>query len=79
MSRSVRSDEPIKKLVVFHLKGLTRCTKVTLVKEIGPHLFQAHCTIAPTKGAKGTSLGFYRIDLSDQDKPKYERIGDYVR
>jgi len=78
MSRAVRDHEQIKGWIVWHLKELTGCSKVTHVKEISPKVYQAHCTVAPTKGAKATSLGYYRLDWTDPNLPKCERIGSYV-
>lgn len=77
MARSVRSNEPIKATIVALLKSLTGCSKVTLVKEIGPNLYQAHCIKTKTNGAKGTSMGYFKLDLGSPTGPKFERIADY--
>jgi hypothetical protein len=65
--KNVTSKDPRKPGIVSALKALSRGNKVTMVKEVSPGVFEAHC-LGPKnvrlngRGySKFSSLGYYRV------------------
>ena len=59
--KNVKSDNPIKKIVVSRLKASSGANRVTLVKDHGDGTFSGHCLKGDRAGY--TSLGTFKITL----------------
>lgn len=60
--RHVKSTEPRKADIVASFKEVTGARKVTLLSEISPGVFQAHC-LNSIGGGKFESMGWYVVEI----------------
>lgn len=72
--RNVTNTDPRKAEIVKALKAASGATKVTLVKEVGPRRFVAHClgsdsemsrTFARRGLRRHTSLGYWQVTFEN--------------
>lgn len=67
--RNVTSTNPRKKAIMAAFKAATGATRVTLVKQVAPNTFQAHCMRMAPHGDYA-SLGFWEITIPECFEPK---------
>lgn len=78
MRKHVHSKDARKPGIVLNFKtGTTpQCSKVTLLVEVGPNLFQAHCQVRAKNSSAFASLGFWELDRNSHPWT-CTRIGDH--
>jgi hypothetical protein len=64
MAKHVHSKDPRKKAIVAALKVKSGCTKVTLVQEIRPGVFQGSCSERRSDGF-WTPCGVYEVTAKE--------------